>query len=403
MGIDAQQRPLFPPEADGATSAAQTVSRPLIDVVEQNHRLWVFKEKMVRWIKTPYDIHPGIDYPDSYQTADGRRRCLSWAFPETGLFRYEFYEFHNQKVQWEQSPLLTLRTLPQLTLAPDDSLFVCDPVVWGDPPEVIVIGWSGRLGKRISFDKSPEGLSSEAYPMVPERGFMARLSALTPDHWKVSSILIPYCIGAQLVVAPALDTVYMLGGKVAVPTDYQGQKLYFMNSNTAVWRLDGNDWQRIKIKEGVEPRNKATSQAAYDPQTRQLLTLTPRALYGFDSQAWHCLWQRGQGSWRALAGGSRPLCSPSLATDFGRLVHARAQPERLGVRAVGRRCAWPGASATMKRPRRQRSGWSRAVRSPTALKTCSPPVSPTRFFRWMRRAWPPSAWTCGAIAMRIGC
>jgi hypothetical protein len=31
---------------------------------------------------------------------------------------------------------------------------------------------------------------------------------------------------------------------------------------------------------------------AYDPTSRQLFNLTPRALYGFDADSWHCLWQR---------------------------------------------------------------------------------------------------------------
>jgi hypothetical protein len=141
-GINTHHDPFFPPEAwDGATSASQ----PLIDIIEHNYRLWVFKQKGLDWIKPPYETHPDIDYADSYETIDGRRRCLAWTQPETGMLRYDFHEFHDKKVQWINSPRLTLKSIPQLAYNPGDDIHICDPVVWGDPAELIVVGWCGRM------------------------------------------------------------------------------------------------------------------------------------------------------------------------------------------------------------------------------------------------------------------
>jgi hypothetical protein len=64
-----------------------------------------------------------------------------------------------------------------------------------------------------------------------------------------------------------------------------------MISHSFVWQWDGEGWHRIDPK-GIEPRMKVTSHVTYDPASRQLLSLMPRALYGFDSEVWHCLWQR---------------------------------------------------------------------------------------------------------------
>lgn len=288
LGLDAQRQPFFPPEANEAVTSA---TQPMIDVIERNYRFWIFKEKWLEFLKPPFEIHPAIDFPISYNMPDGRRRCLAWAFPDQGQLRYEFYEFHNQKVQWIHSPLLTLHTLPQLALTPGDTVYACDPVVWGDPAEIIVIGWCGRLGHRVNFDKSPEGMSDEAFTQVPERGFMARISALTPEEWKVTPLDIPFCQGAQLMVAPAQNSLYLLGGKMAEAKTIGDKNLSFMVSHPYVWHWDGEGWRRID-PEGFEPRNKATSHISYDPVGRQLLSLTPRALYGFDSDKWHSLWQR---------------------------------------------------------------------------------------------------------------
>lgn len=318
LGIHTRQHPFFPPAADGGLSLPSTV-KPLasdepttrafptrvdgpttsvatsghtISIIERTPRLWAIREKLIEWIKPPFEIHPAIDYLNSYQTIDGRRRCLSWSFPEPGLFRYDFYEYNKQKVQWLHSPLLTLKTLPQVAWAPDATLFLCDPVVWGDPAEVIVVGWCGRLKERIRFDKTPDGLSNEAYEAIPDSGFMARISALTPREWKVCTIPIPFCMGARLVPAPAQNSLYLLGGKMAQPARYEGRLLNFMVSHPYIWHWDGENWERSGLEKDGAPRMKATSQVAYDSASRQLLMLLPRGFYGFDSERWNCLWRR---------------------------------------------------------------------------------------------------------------
>ena len=301
LGIEAGRQAFFPPEADRTTSFTTAVTstttttaltRPAIDVIERNYRFWIFKEKWLEWLKPPYEIHPAIDYPNSYRMPDGRRRCLSWDYPEPGLLRYEFYEFHNQKVQWVHSPLLTLRMIPQLAMSPQEEIYTCDPVVWGDPAEVIVIGWCGRLRPQAEGDKQADGQSGKAYAQVPNRGFMARISALEPTQWRVAPLALPFCQGAQLVVAPAQNSLFLLGGKMAsAQQDDKGRQLNLMVSHSFVWHWDGEGWHRIDPK-GVEPRMKVTSHVTYDPASQQLLSLMPRALYGFDTELWHCLWQR---------------------------------------------------------------------------------------------------------------
>lgn len=297
LGIETRREPFFPPAAwdAGTTSATQH----MIDIMEPTHRLWVFKEKGLDWIRPPYEIHPAIDYPNSYETIDGRRRCLAWTSPAPGLLRYEFREIHDKKVQWINSPPLTLRTIPQLAYTEQDSITLCDPVIWGDPPELIAIGWCGRLGRRVTLDKTTPGLTGEAYSEVPDRGFMVRTSALEPSQWKVSALPIPFCQGAQLVAAPDRGSLYLLGGKVFTLQQYNKDKLYVSHAQNDVWHWDGENWNRIIPGEGTQPRMKATSQAVYDPSSRQLLTLTPRVLYGFEGDVWHCLWQcpKERGDW----------------------------------------------------------------------------------------------------------
>lgn len=291
LGIDARKEPFFPPEAreSGATSPTQ-----MIDVLEPAQRLWIFKEKGVDWLKPPFEIHPDIEYADSYETIDKRRRCLAWTSPEPGMLRYDFHEYHDKKVQWINSPRLTLKTIPQLAAQPGDQVYMCDPVVWGDPAELVVVGWCGKLGKTVKFDKALPGLGDRAYTQIPERGFMARISALNPQQWKVSTLPIPYCEGAQLVVAPERGSLYLLGGVAFEQAEHDGQKLHFTRSHNDVWQWDGESWRRITPQQGMQPRMKATSHVVWDPTTRQLLSLTPRALYGFEGEQWRCLWQKAK-------------------------------------------------------------------------------------------------------------
>lgn len=291
LGIDIRREPFFPPAAwdAGSTSATQ----PQVDVIRHTYRFWVFKRKTLDWLKPPAEIHPWIDYANSYVTLDGRRRCLVWTNPEPGMLRYDFHEFHDKKVLWVNSPRLTLMKAPQLALAPGDEIFLSDPVVWGDPPEVTVVGWCGRMGERVNVPRAPQGLSDEAYTEVPSRGFMARISALEPSEWKITNLPIPFCQGAQLVAAPAQGSLYLVGGKIFEQTDYERQRPYFARSQNDVWHWDGENWRKIAIENGIiQPRMKATSHVVYEPATSQLLCLTPLALYCFDADAWHCLWQR---------------------------------------------------------------------------------------------------------------
>ncbi|MCL5270364.1 MAG: hypothetical protein M1457_07420 [bacterium] len=289
LGINASGRGDFiPPQAgDAATSP----SAPLF-LIRRSARFWVFSGDMVQWVKPPFDLHPAIGYPESYQQGN-QTRFFSWIYPQPGLLRYEYLERTEQKKQWISSPLLTIRSLPQIAWSGVSQTNLCDPVVWGEPAEIVVIGWSGRLGQRLDIKNPPEGLLGEAYTEVPTLGFMARIPALSPREWTVSELPVPYCMGARLIVDPVRNSLYLVGGKIAVPRNVEGRRIHFLQSNAQVWEWNGTQWNCIQPG-GDDPRMKVTSNVAYDPVGHRLLTLTPRALYGFVTGDWQCLWERGK-------------------------------------------------------------------------------------------------------------
>ncbi len=289
LGIQAGQRnDFFPPEADADTS--NSAGRSNIFVINRTYRFWIFKSDFIQWIKPPFDLHPAIGFTASYHMGQDER-FFSWSFPEPGLLRYEYHEITEKNRQWIPSDLLSIRGLPQISWTPEKQLFLCDPVVWGNPAEVVLIGWCGNLSEMLDIEKPPENFSKEAYEKVPTQGFMARISALKPNEWKVSELPIPFCTGARVVVDTSKNCLYLVGGKIAEPSEINGRKLSFLNSNQSVWQWDGENWARIEPG-GDDPRMKVTSTVAFDPLTNHLLALTPRALYAFDAKDWHSLWER---------------------------------------------------------------------------------------------------------------
>ena len=290
LGLNVRREKFFPSRADDRP----TTSGALVDVVERSFRLWVFKGDLIAWVKPPFEVHPDIGYPNEYRTPSGQRRTLSWAFPEPGLLHYEYQEIGGQKHQWIHSPLLTLRDLPGIDWTPNADLVLLDPVVAGDPAEVVVVGWCGKLGEYIHYDQKVNVPGQEAYTSVPERGFMARINALAPQQWKVSELPISFCEGARLIVIPSTGQMVLIGGKIAVPALVNGRREFFRYSNRLVWRWDGEQWMRIEPA-GDRPKMKVTSNVAYYPPSGGLMALTPIALYSFQVDRWRQLWRREKG------------------------------------------------------------------------------------------------------------
>jgi hypothetical protein len=293
VGLAAQRSPFFPADSlTGTTSTTTTDSRNLIDVIQRTYRFWNFRGELIEWIKAPYDLHNQLGYPDSYFGENGKRRTLSWTFPQPGTFRFDFHEYTSENQQWVSSPLLTLRTLPQLAWNPTDELIICDPVVWGDPAEIILIGWCGRLTRPKAYKELKEELGGEVYTEVPTRGFMARISALNPQDWQVTNLPIAFCQGARLVVDGGSGKLWLVGGRVAaMRRDLRKDPYKVMISNTIVSEWNGKEWHSI-IPQGTVPRMKVTSNVAFDTRAHQLLSLTPRSLYAFEGDTWKELWTR---------------------------------------------------------------------------------------------------------------
>ncbi len=289
LGVHTERRPFVPPGYDQAT----TQPTKAIHVIERTHRFWNFKGPEVEWRRPPYDLYPSIGYPSSTLTLEGRGRYLTWDYPEPGLLRYEYREDANQKLQWFRSPLLTLRELPQVEWSPDTRAYLCDPVIWGDPAEVIVVGWCGVMGERIDVENSAGGPGRDAYREVPARGFMARIAALRPEQWQVSDLPMPFIEGARLEAAPAQNCLYLVGGRMAVREEAEGQTIQTMAPNPFVWRWNGTQWRRIE-PQGAEVVFGRATNLVYDPHGRRLLSLTPRALYGFAADQWQVLWSLKQ-------------------------------------------------------------------------------------------------------------
>ena len=288
LGIDSRLEPFFPPEAADGQS---TASAPLVEVIERNVRLWVFKPTTVVPIQPPDQIHPSIGFPLSMELADGRRRFLTWNFPEPGIFRYEYLQTSQQNEQWLPSPSLTLKNLPLLNWSPEKQLFLAQPVVWGDPARVVLLGWYGNLSDLLSVDDpEADGVGDDAYETIPQLAFMASIDARNPQDWTISELPIPFCQGAELVVDTAQDRLYLLGGKMSVPRNVDGKDLHFMVPNTVVWEWDGASWSKIN-PEGNPPNLKITSATSFDPTLRKVISLTPDKFYGFDGVGWSRLWK----------------------------------------------------------------------------------------------------------------
>ncbi|MEN6626399.1 MAG: hypothetical protein ABFD69_09250 [Candidatus Sumerlaeia bacterium] len=267
-----------------------SATAPTIDLIRRTYRFWVFRGDVVEFFRPAYEIHPAIGHPHSYRTPDGTLRNLSWIWPGPDTIRYEYHATTEQNEQWLPSETLTLRGIPQLDRKPGSQIFLCNPVVWGSPAQVVLVGWSGRLSELHHFPKRVKNLQDEAYSEIPTRGFVARITALEPTQWEVSPLPVTFCQGARLVVDSVNNQLYLVGGKHAVEDEVDGKKYQFMIANEDLWQWDGQDWRRI-VPEGSDPPMKITSDLAYNPGARLLLNLTPRGFHGFENGHWHELWR----------------------------------------------------------------------------------------------------------------
>ncbi len=299
IGLDHRRLPFSPAlTGDGEAPA----DAPLVDVIQRSFRFWVFRDDLVEFLKPPNEIHPDIGHLLTYQTPDHTRRSLSWIWPEPGVLRYEYRAASRQNEQWLTSWPLTLNEIPLLDRSPDSRLHLCNVVVWGDPAQVVVVGWSGPLDKPIPFPRSSDAPAEEGYASVPTQGFMARINALAPEHWEVTPLPIPFCQGTRLIVDSVRNHLYLVGGKQAVPREVDGREYQFMLSNDVVWQWDGSQWRSIEPGE-IDLRMKITTDLVFHNEAGLLLSLTPGHLYGFDSRNWHELWRdTGKNDWPEQVG-----------------------------------------------------------------------------------------------------
>lgn len=288
LGLDHRRVPFSPAITNESDSTSSTA--PMIDLIRRSYRFWLFRGDVVEFMKPAYDIHPAIGHPHGYAAPDGTHRSLSWIFPSPDTLRYEYHATNDKNEQWLPSDRLTLKEIPLLDRSPGSQLFLCNPVVWGSPAQVVLVGWSGRLGELRQFGKRINGLQDEAYTEIPTHGFVARITALAPKHWEVSPLPITFCQGARLVVDSRDNKLYLVGGKHAVESKVDGRNYYFMNANEDLWEWDGGQWRRI-VPAGRDAPMKITSDLAYHPGARLLLNLTPRSFYGFGSGQWRPLWE----------------------------------------------------------------------------------------------------------------
>lgn len=288
LGLDHRRVPFSPAMTGQSDPTSATAST--IDLIRRSYRFWLFRGDVVEFVKPAYEIHPAIGHPHGYVMPDGTYRSLSWIFPSTDTLRYEYHATNAQNEQWLPSERLTLKGIPLLDRSPGSQLYLCNPVVWGSPAQVVLVGWSGRLGELHQFGKRVNGLQEEAYTEIPTHGFVARITALAPKHWEVSPLPVTFSQGARLVVDSGDNKLYLVGGKHAVESKVDGRNYYFMNANEDLWEWDGAQWRRI-VPVGRDAPMKITSDLAYHPGARFLLNLTPRSFYGFGAGQWHPLWE----------------------------------------------------------------------------------------------------------------
>ncbi|MCE5229136.1 hypothetical protein LLG95_06020 [bacterium] len=289
LGLDHRRVPFSPAVTGQADPTSSTA--PTIDLIRRPYRFWVFRGDIVEFMKPAYEIHPAIGHPHSYRTPDGTYRSLSWIFPTNDTLRYEYHATTEQNEQWLPSDPLPLKGSPLIDTSPGSQLYLCNPVVWGSPAQVVLVGWSGRLGELRQFGKRIKGLQDEGYTEIPTHGFVARITAQQPARLEISPLPITFCQGARLVVDSVKNRLYLVGGKHAVEAEVDGRVYHFMNANEDLWQWDGQNWRRI-VPVGKDAPMKITSDLSYHSGARLLLNLTPKSFDGFESNEWHQLWQK---------------------------------------------------------------------------------------------------------------
>lgn len=264
-------------------------------VRRRHSRFWLFQDDGVEWIKPYSEIHPDLDFQllrtnpltEIYE-------FLSWSYPEAGYLQYTYRRKSPTNLQWTHSPVLTLHGLPEPGVQEGEGFWTIEPTLWGHPAEIVQAGWVGKLGEEIQFEEDSGSASRIAYREVPDRGFIARTSALTPEVWTSANLPINFGVGVKLVSDPVGEALYLLGGWVAVHRRVGGARVHVLEPNREVWRWTQEGWSSM-TPDDPAPIFGSTAAFTFDPFRHQLLVLNTETLLALKSRAWTTLWKIDEG------------------------------------------------------------------------------------------------------------
>lgn len=286
----------FPFVERGESLTTETLAIEARATMRLRHsRLWLFEGTEIEWALPYPEIHPDLNFRSVHaRPKEGIYDLLAWTQPDEGLIQYQYTRQSPNKVQWASPPVLTLRSLPEANFALGERFWNLDPVILGETPEIMILGWVGHL--------RPDA-GTEGFVEVPNRGFFARASALAPDEWVSMPLPIPFTLDARLIADPLGEKIYFMGGRRNVARQINGRSVLFLEPNDEIWVWEGESWEPVLAK-GRAPDLGLSFAAAFDSHRSMVLVLSAEGLFSFDGAEWETLWSAAEGGEGFLA--SRP-------------------------------------------------------------------------------------------------
>lgn len=270
VGLEAGPRRLAPADVGVRTGGGESMT---INVVQTHPRFWMFRGEQVEWLECAQPIHPEIGFRLNSRWNEQRRR-LTWRRPSPGRLQYAYHQWTEDNHQWRRSGVLDLSAaVGGGEPVAGERWYLTDPVVFGDPAQVLIAGWHGpRL----------------------EAGFLARVDALQPQRWRITAL--PMEWGGQwcLRVADHEPALYLipLGPEAADEVGGEAGDRPDTVPGRHVWRWDGRQWQDEGAA-SVPPGGFGRRGIAYHPVLEGLVILTAEGFNRFERPGWERLGARG--------------------------------------------------------------------------------------------------------------
>lgn len=264
-----------------ATTATLPISPslPKIDILRRHGRLWVIRGDEIEWISPSLELHPSVGYPRHISNPAGIQRKFAWKELSSGVIQYAYRQLDAGKMQWVRTPPLTLKQAPGVVDSRDeDSIFLSEPVFFGQPARLAILGWVGQLAQNTT--------SSDTETHIPQKGFTAWIDAFNPERWHFSSLPIAYSRELKLLASADDEEMafYAIGAQQWSKQSGQWQA----QSSNQVWRWsEGMGWSPLSLT-GTAPDLESGFAIGHDPFSGYPLVLCASGLFGFDD----VLWQR---------------------------------------------------------------------------------------------------------------